>query len=377
MGFRFIPARQLVAGLCCIALACASDTADTEDTTQPESAAPAPDITLRSEIQPITRAEDAMPRTFIPPYTECREPKPGETGSGPNGRVCTQVAISGATEPGKYFPDYGACDVVRTQRPFWPAPPAAEPSPNDPRLNDAAFMAELEWAKTEIEATGCTCCHDSRVNNGLVGEWDINRGPIWLDTLSDTGLALFAGLADSSSLGAYDRDDNYGFDRTLTGIPTTDTARMQAFLGRELERRCITEEEARAVPPFGGPIYFNRIAEPTACRDVGFGVDAQLNVQFGAEPARYVYVLAEGSMNPGVPPNLDLPEGTLWRLDVLPSNPPVASGVRYGTTPTGSHQVIPTTGVAPALEAGRNYQLYVLRDVGLPLANCWFTFGET
>jgi hypothetical protein len=106
------------------------------------------------------------------------------------------------------------------------------------------------------------------------------------------------------------------------------------------------------------------------------GVDPQLAVQFGAAPARYVYVLAEGSDNPGVPPNLDLPQGTLWRLDVLPSAAPVASGLRYGTTPAGSFQAFPERDEAPKLARGKRYQLYALRDVGLPVANCYFTFGD-
>jgi hypothetical protein len=151
---------------------------------------------------------------------------------------------------------------------------------------------------------------------------------------------------------------------------------MQAFLQRELARRGMTEEQARAVPPFGGPIYANRVAKPEDCSTKGMGVDPELGVQFGGAPARYVYVLADGSDNPGVPPNLDLPQGTLWRLDVLPSAAPVASGLRYGTTPGGSFQALPERGAAPELERGKRYQLYALADVGLPLANCQFTFGE-
>ncbi len=378
----------LAAATCCIA-ACADD-ANEIDAVDATGAAQAPEppasldvgvgvdassVTLRVNVQPVTRAEDAMPGIFIPPFQECREPLPGDVGNGPDGQVCTQVAISGCTEPGKYFPNYGDCNVVRTQRPYWPAPPANEPKSDDPRLNDAEFMSELEWMTEQVAASGCTCCHDSRVGDGTAGQWDIHRGPIWLDTLSDPGLALFAGMADSSSLGAYPAEENHGFDRMATGVPTTDTARMKAFLARELERRGISEEEARAVPPFGGPIYANRVAKPGQCSDLGFGVDPELRVQFGPGGARYVYVLAEGSSNPGVPPNLDRPEGTLWRLDVPPSAAGVASGFRYGTTPADTYQTIPERGTAPALERGKRYQLYVLRDVGIPVANCVFEFG--
>jgi hypothetical protein len=361
------PLRLGLLWLCLSSVAC-SASSDAPESEKPSSASAAEPlgVTFASDVEPIRRVEDSQAGVFIPPFVDCRQ--------GPDGEVCTNVAISGCTEPGKYFPDYASCEVVRRQRPFWPEAPAAEPRSDDPRLSDAAFMDELAWMTEQVEASGCTCCHDSRQNDGLTGQWDIRRGPIWLDTLSDSGLALFVGYADSSSLGAYPSEDNHGFDRANTGIPTTDTARMQAFLKRELVRRGITEDEARNVPPFGGPIYANRVTPPDAC-SAGQGVDKDLRVQFGGS-ARYVYVLEPGGENPGVPPNLDRPQGTLWRLDVLASAAPIESGVKYGTTPAGSFQAIPSRSRAPELKVGETYQLYVLRDVGLPIANCLFTFGD-
>src|SRR5262245_45690077 len=73
-------------------------------------------ITYRDDVTPVTNAEDALPGVFIPPFVDCREPLDGEPGMGPDGQVCTNVAISGSTEPGRYFPDYASCDVVLTQR---------------------------------------------------------------------------------------------------------------------------------------------------------------------------------------------------------------------------------------------------------------------
>jgi hypothetical protein len=235
-------------------------------------------------------------------------------------------------------------------------------------------MHELAWATEQVAACACTCCHDSRVKDGKVGQWDIQRGPIWLDTLSDTGLALFVGLADSSALGAYPAADNFGFDRGRTGIPTTDTARMQAFLKAEMERRGISEEQARAVPPFGGPIYQNRLMKPVEC--AGQGVDPMARVQLGDVQARYIYVLDEEADNPGVPPDQDLPRGTRWRIDVLPSAAPLKGTLAYGSTPEASFQVEPAAQSAPELERGKRYKLYALRDVGLPVINCTFTFGQ-
>jgi hypothetical protein len=331
-------------------------------------------LRYRADVTPVTRIEDAIEGTFIPPYVSCQAPVSGGPGKGPDGQVCTNVAISGATEPGRYFPDYASCEVVLTQRPFWSRPPAGESKPDDPRLQDAAYLAELAWVTEQVEATGCVCCHDSEALGGRqAGQWDIRLGPLWLDSLSDSGLALFAGLADSSVLGAYVKEDNFGFDRSITGIPTDDSARMQKFMVDELARRDISEAEARAVPPFGGPIYANRVAEPGPC-EAGEGVFDDGSVRWKGGAARYVYVTAQDSDNPGVPPNLDLPVGTLFRLDVLPNAAPLPSGILYGSTPDGSFQAFPESTPAAPLERDRTYHLTVLRDVGLPIASCLFEY---
>ena len=321
----------------------------------------------------ITDVDDALSGVFIQPFQDCREPLDGRRGDGPSGQVCTNVAISGSTEAGRYFPDYGSCDVVRTQRPFWEAPPAAQPDPEDPRLQDDDYMRELVWAKEQIASNGCTCCHDSRAADGRVGQWDIAAEPIWITTLSDTGLALFAGFADSSVFGAYPPESNNGFSRRETGVPTDDPARMLAFLRAEMDHRGLTEAQALEVPPFGGPIYAASVAEPGTC-GAGQGIDPDGTVHWTGGPARYLYVLEEGSENPGVPPNLDLPDGTLWRLDVRADSPALASGVAYGSAPKGTLQRVPLD-APPALEPGRRYQLAVLLDVGLPVTNCSFIFG--
>jgi hypothetical protein len=330
-------------------------------------------VTLRADVEPVRSVDEAVAGVFIPPFRDCREPLEGERGAEPDGRVCTPVAISGCTEAGKYFPAYADCDVVRTQRPYWPAPPAGTSSADDPRLGDATFMTELAWVTQQVEASGCTCCHDSR--QVAPSQWDIRAEPIWLDSLSDSGLVLFVGLADSSVLGAYPPAENHGFQRDATGIPSTDAARMQAFLRSELERRGISEQDAAAVPPFGGPIYANRVARPQQCTGEE-GVDAGAGIGWRGGPARYIYVTSVNASNPGVPPNLDLPEGTIFRLDVLASQAALMSGVPYGSTPPGSFQAYPERGLAAPLSRGTRYRLYVLRDVGVPLANCTFTYGE-
>lgn len=331
-------------------------------------------ITYQGDVTLVTDAKDALPGVFIPPYVDCKPPLDGEPGAGPDGQVCANVAISGATEPGRYFPDYASCEVVLTQRPYAPVPPAATPSPEDPRLQDPDFMGELAWAKRQLQATGCTCCHDSGALGIPASQWDLAADPIWLDTLSNNGLALFAGLADSSVLGAYPAADNFGFDRSVVGVPTTDPERMKAFMLLELERRGISLEEAQAVPPFGGPIYADYNKQPTRCT-ASEGIDPQGVVRFPGE-ARYVYVLEEGGKNPGVPPNLDLPEGTLWKLNVLPNAPALKDGFHYGATPTGSYQHTPEATPAPQLYFGKRYHFVVVQWVGLMAVNCTFELGK-
>lgn len=323
-------------------------------------------------MKPVTRVDQAEPGVFIPPFKDCRDPKPGDATKSPSGKVCTNVAISGSTEAGKYFPDYAACDVVRTQRPYWSAPPKGKSSATDPRLADPAFVRELAWVTEQVRASACTCCHDATQAPMGASQWDITAGPIWTDTASDSAIALFTGLADSSVFGAYDPKDDNGFERTTTGLPSDDAARMRAFFVAELDRRGISQAQAAAVPPFGGPIFQSLHAKPRVCNDA-IGIDASGAVRWGGAKARYVYILDAASENPGLPPNADLPVGTLWRLDVLASADAIDSGVSYGATPPGTFQAFPERGRAPALQRGKTYHLFVFVDVGLVGQNCTFT----
>ena len=309
---------------------------------------------------------------FIPPYQDCRDPLPGEApGASAGGKVCTQVAISGCTEAGRRFDRYGSCDVVRSQRPYYPLPASPTGSGDDPRLADASWVSEQAWMRSQVEASGCVCCHSDSAKAGASG-WTIDAGPLWLDTVPDKGLAMLAGLVDSTVFGAFPPSENNGFDRSITGMPTTDPERMQLFLMGELERRGVAPETAAQWPPFGGPLADQLTYEPKACGP-GEGVDELGRLVWTGGGARYVYVMTEGTANPGVPPNLDLPDGTLWRLDVDPTDPPMASGLVYGQVPAPAAQRYPESGAPATLEPGSTYYLVVLWDVGLPLARCLFT----
>jgi hypothetical protein len=315
---------------------------------------------------------------FLPPEQMCVDPLPGESaGQSEGGQVCTWSAISGCTEPGRNFSEYGSCDAVLTQRPYWPAPPAEPLAPegDDPRLLDPSYVDELAWAKSEVEACGCICCHSERVApNAAPSNWYVEAPGVWVDSFYPTGLALGAGWVDSTSFGAFAKHDNNGFEREATGLPSSNPERMKAFFEAELAYRGFTRDDFAGSEPFGGPLYAQRVYEPSDCV-APQGVDAGGEVSWSGGDARYLYVLEEGAANPGAPPNLDTPEGTLWRVDVAPDQDAVASGVAYGAVPTGATQRVPASGSAPALEHGRRYYLYVLADVGIPITRCLFTAG--
>ncbi|MEQ1566425.1 MAG: proteinase inhibitor [Myxococcota bacterium] len=309
---------------------------------------------------------------FVPFERVCVEPIAGEPpGSGPEGQVCTWEAISASTEPGRRYADYASCEPVFRQRPYYPYTVTADTAPDDPRLSDPAWLAEFGWVTAQVESSACVCCHSGLAPDGASG-WTLEAEPIWLDTVDDDGLAMLAGWVDSTAFGAFEPEDNNGFDRWTTGLPTSDVSRMVAFLEGELGRRGLGREDFASTPPFGGVLYDQLFYEPQACEG-GEGIAADGTITWTGGPARYVYVLEADSQSPGVPPNLDLPVGTVWRLDVDPTADPIPSGLRYGEAPVGSWVAFPQDGPAPALTSGATYYLHVLLDVYQPATRCLFT----
>lgn len=309
---------------------------------------------------------------FIQPTLECRDPIEGEPpGDGPDGQVCTWQLISAATEEGRHYEDYADCNVVYTQRPYYPVD--GNDLTGDERMDDPAYTAELDWVREQIEATACVCCH-SDVAPGGSSNWTIDAPGNWVGTFDDTGLAFSAGWIDSTSFGAFPPEENNGFDRRY-GVPSTDPDRMRAFFLAELEHRGLVEEDFADDPAFGGPLYSQLVYEPSAC-EKGERVDRDGTIHWADSPARYVYVLEAGSDNPTVPPNLDLPEGTLWRADVpWDEDTTFESGVlEYGDTPGFASQRFPASGAPDSLVEGQEYYLYVLADVAIPLTRCLFTY---
>ena len=317
---------------------------------------------------------DPDANVFQWPTLECRAPLGGEPpGMSEGGEVCTWTMISGCTEPGRKFAEYGTCEPVLTQRPYYPAPPAPAPAQPDLRLEDPVYAAEQAWVTEQVEACACVCCHQTTITPMGAAIWDIEGEGNWINTFSPFGLAFAGGYLDSSLLGAYPAADNNGFDRTATGLPTTDVARMQAFFAAELEYRGMTPEDFAGSDPVPKIFHDQAIYEPGLC-GADQGVDADGTLRWTGGAARYVYVLDPDAANPGVPPNLDLPDGTLWRLDVPSDATAVASGsVHYGELGQNLTQGFPEVGTPTPLQAGQNYYLYVLADIGVPITRCLFT----
>ena len=308
---------------------------------------------------------------FVQPYLDCREPLDGEPLGQSDGQVCTQVLISACTEESRQFAEYASCDDVRTQRPYFGYTVPLEEDPEDPRLDDEEYLAELEWVTDQVEACACVCCHSSDVAPTGASGWHIEAGELWIDSVPDRGLAMLAGLVDSSAFGAYPPEQNNGFDRTTTGLPTTDPTRMQTFLLNEYLSRGYEAEDAADYGPFGGPLHTQLLYEPEACGSgVGFDENGRIEWRYGA--ARYLYVLSANADNPGVPPNLDLPDGTLWRVDVANDGVPIQPGVAYGVVPdsVGVFQRYPFEAEPEPLVAGAQYYIYALADVGVPIVRC-------
>ena len=309
---------------------------------------------------------------FIQPTLECRDPIEGEEpGQGPNGQVCTWQLISAATEEGRRYEDYADCNVVYSQRPYYTAPP--NEATDDPRMDDPTYASEVDWVRSQIESTACVCCHSDIAPMGA-SNWNVDAPGNWVGTFDDTGLAFSVGWIDSTSFGAFAPEDNNGFDRRY-GIPTTDPERMRAFFLGELEHRGLVEDDFGDEPAFGGPLYSQLVYEPGECEN-GERVDRDGTIHWDGGDARYVYVLAADAANPTVPPNLDLPEGTLWRVDVpWDEEAEIASGeVRYGETPGFASQRFPVDAEPAPLQEGEQYYLYVLSDVAIPQTRCIFEY---
>ncbi len=301
---------------------------------------------------------------YVNPEPMCQDNAAGQ-------EVCAWNQIGGCATEGERFSDYGNCADVRSQRGYYPVDESGFETPADsPLHNDPAYQAELAWVTEQVEACGCVCCHSHAESPDGGSNWVIDSDlPIWTDGFYPSGLAIGAGWIDSSLLGAYPAEQNNGFGRDISGIPSTDQARMKAFFEQELVRRGYTEADFVDYDPIPAIFYQQQIFTPARCEN-GEGIDRDGTVTWLGGEARYVYLLTPGSDNPLSPPNLDLPADTLWLLEVNWEQDPMASGLTYPEGPARASQRV--TGL-PLVE-GEDYYLYVQADVGAPITRCIFTY---
>ncbi|HEU4411449.1 MAG TPA: proteinase inhibitor [Polyangiaceae bacterium] len=309
---------------------------------------------------------------YVQPTRACRAPLPEEpAGASEGGLVCTWQSVAGATEEGRRFRDYADCDVVRTQRPYYPMPPSPTYRAETPRMGDARYAGELDWVRGQVDAVGCSCCHSDSAPGGPV-RWSIDLPGDWATSLSDRDVAALADWIDTSMFERFPPETNNGFQRPH-GLPSRDPGRVKAFFEAEAAQRGLTREDFADAPPTGGPLLEQAAYVPGPCA-AGEGVDRDGVLSWAGGPARYIYVMNVGSKNPSVPPDRDLPAGTLWRVDVPPAAEPLLpGGVRYGELPGGAAQRFPAAGPPEGLAAGGAYYLYVSRDMFQPITRCLFT----
>ena len=317
---------------------------------------------------------------FQQPERVCKPPKAGEAaGKGPDGNVCTWSAIAGATEEGRDFDEYGDCSMVRTQRPYYPVPPAPTAKDPDPRLNDPAYLAESAWVQAQIRSSACVCCHTTKAPKGP-SNWYLESGPNWVQSLYPRGLAMGAGWIDTVGFGAFPPEQNNGFSRATpdnpnhSAFPTTDDARMRRFFEAELAYRKKTKDDFKDEKYGAGPLDTQRFYVPTDCTEAQ-AIAKDGTITWLGGPARYLHLMEATSSSPGVPPNLDIPKGTLWRIDVdWRSGTPLESGsIRYGVAPQGTKQRVPESGAPPPLVSGQRYYLVIQKDIANPITRCLVT----
>ncbi|MFN7146829.1 MAG: hypothetical protein ACK4YP_23850, partial [Myxococcota bacterium] len=327
----------------------------------------------------ISVLEDPWPQ----PAKVCVDPLPDEPpGQSEGGQVCTWEIVSGATEEGRNFADYASCDTVVRQRGYSAAPPDERAYDEDPRMDDPTYVAEVDWVRGQIRAGACQCCHASAKGVGAA-VFDADVEGNLANMFHDDGLAMAAGWIPTVGFGTWPAEENNGFHRSSPenphgpAIPTTDPDRMIAFFEGELAQRGRTRDEfADRTYGGAGPLDEQRAFVPEAC-SVEEGVAEDGTIRWLPGRARYLYVMEADTPTPTVPPNLDLPEGTLWRVDVPEDGVPVFSGtVRYGQVPEGMTQAWPLEGAPEPLVDGKEYYLYVAADVLFPISRCVFTAGE-
>lgn len=309
----------------------------------------------------------------LPPDTEIEIDASGQQ------LVCVWRSVVGNVPEGFQYTELAECDMNMTQAPSWFVEPEQHYVSDLSLLEDEAYVTELDWVQSQIESSGCACCHASDVNSGHTSGFDVSAPAVWTDTILNYQLAMISGRLDDHILfGALPPETNHGFIRDSTMFPSTDPERMKAFFNAEFDRRNGTmEEEQEAQAAFD--TFFDRLQEPfNDCVTPWQGyIDGRV-VWDGDDEIRQFYVLKTEADTPGFPPNRDRPEGTVWAFYVHPDQDPIASGtIELGTVPEGAYQAVPEDGSAPVFTPGETYRLFATPDFQLIRSiNCTIAYSE-
>ena len=340
------------------------------------------------DIQPPPAEISAMlnAQPFIYPDTAC---VPADTVSAlPEGTalvtdgdgqewLCVQEMFNGNAPEGMKYNEVASCEAPFTQGPPWFTQPGRVYVSDDALLEDTAFVAELDWVQSQVESSGCGCCHASTIGSGHTSGFDMGAPGVWTDSLTNAQLLMGAGRFEEHLLfGRFDPADNHGFDRSQTLFASTDPARMRAFFEAEFARRNGTDADVEAAQRQFDALFGNLSDVPAACVAPYEGLlDGRLTWN-GDDTVRQIYIAAEDSPTPAFPPDLNIPAGTVWALYIDNDGAPVASGsLAIGDVPEKSRQIVPADGSPPALVDGQTYRLIATEDIMLsrPL-DCTFVY---
>lgn len=103
--------------------------------------------------------------------------------------------------------------------------------PDPERLTDP----DLGWASAQVASCSCSCCHNDAGVSAYVWSHDF-ANEVWTDSMNTDRLRALAEYPVHTG-NILSPDENHGFHRDQTGLPTTDPDRLRAFLEREIARR--------------------------------------------------------------------------------------------------------------------------------------------
>lgn len=138
--------------------------------------------------------------------------------------------INGTCAPeGQAYQDVYTCEGVVGPCGEGDSPGASAAVEEDlTRLDDPDY----DWAKAQVDACSCVCCHTT---DGVAAHvWSVDFEPVWTDSIPTDVLGRVLEGGRDNRLRP---NDNNGFDREVSNIPSTDGGRLIEYLQREMDRR--------------------------------------------------------------------------------------------------------------------------------------------